>query len=313
MSRRSFVTIWCLSAIVAGCAVLALALVLGGGAPPPAPPGLPDDARLPAWIGAVVSYGVLLVAVIAVGLGLLGCGALDRERPDMRSAAAAAATLWTSATLLQLGLLSWELGGGSEVFGSDRLRALVAQLVLVVVATGCWTFGRRRAAAIVGTMVAVAAVLPLVIVGHPASADHPVVTTLSVSAHVVGAVTWVGGLAALGWLAVREEPDWSGALPRYSRLAFASVVVLIVCGVVSALGRLTRPADLLTSGYGAILLLKVVLVCGLVAAGWLQREYVVHRVPVSRRHFVAVASMELTTMTLALALAVALARTPPPG
>ena len=313
MNRRALVALWCAAAVVAGIGTLALALVLGGGAPPPAPPGLPDDGRLPAWIGSIVSFVALVLGVVSIGFGLLGCGALDRERRDMRSTAAAVATLWTAITLLQIGVVTWELGGGADAFTSPRSLALVAQLVLVVIATGCWTFGDRRPVAVAGTVAAVAALLPVVISGHPRSSDHPWLAGVSVSTHVIGAVVWVGGLAALGWLAVGVERDWAGALPRYSRMAFVSVVVLVAGGVVSAIGRLDALSDLFTSGYGAIVLLKVVLVGGLVAAGWLQRRYVVHRSPVSRRDFVAVASMELATMTIALALAVALARTPPPS
>jgi len=313
VNRRALVATWCAAATVAGVAALALTLVLGGGAPPPAPPGLPDEARLPAWIGSIVAFLVLVVAVVSIGFGLLGCGALDRERRDMRATAAAIATLWTAMTLLQIGLVAWELGGGADAFTSTRSLALVAQLVLVVIATGCWTFGDRRPVAIAGTVAAVAAVLPVVITGHPRSSDHPLLAGVSITTHVIGAVVWVGGLAALGWLALSVDRDWAGALPRYSRMAFVSVVVLVSGGVVSAIGRLDALSDLFTSGYGAIVLLKVVLVAGLVAAGWLQRAYVVHRAPVSRRDFLAVASLELATMTIALALAVALARTPPPS
>jgi putative copper export protein len=101
-------------------------------------------------------------------------------------------------------------------------------------------------------------------------------------------------------------------LPRYSRLALVCVMVLALSGVLTSALRLDSISELLTSRYGAIVSFKVVLLAGLVVAGWLQRRYVFGGTPVLRRHFVVVAALELTTMTMAFALAVALARTPPP-
>ena len=102
-------------------------------------------------------------------------------------------------------------------------------------------------------------------------------------------------------------------MPRYSRLALVSVVVLTLSGVLTSALRLDALGELVTSKYGAIVLFKVVLLAGLVGAGWMQRRYVFGATPILRRHFLAVAALELTTMSLAFALAVALARTPPPA
>jgi putative copper resistance protein D len=83
-------------------------------------------------------------------------------------------------------------------------------------------------------------------------------------------------------------------------------------GVLTSSLRLHDLAELFTSKYGAIVFFKVVLLAGLVVAGWMQRRYVFGGTPILRRHFIAVAALELTTMSMAFALAVALARTPPP-
>jgi len=139
-----------------------------------------------------------------------------------------------------------------------------------------------------------------------------VLAGLSVSAHVVSAALWVGGLAAIGWLAALADDGWRGALPRYSRLALVSVVVLTLSGLLTSLARMNAVSELFTSRYGAIVLLKVVLLAGLVVAGWLQRQYVFARASFLRRQFIPLAALELATMALAFALAVALARTPPP-
>ena len=313
MSRRALVAAWCAAVIIAGVALVALALVLGGGAPPPAPPGLSDTGRVPAWIGSITSFVVVLVGVATVGFGLLGSGLLDRPWPAMRSVAAGAAGWWASLTIFQFGLLSWELRGRVDVLDTTRARALLLQLLLAAVAAVCWWLGRTRPVALIAMTCSLAALLPTVLAGHPSSTEHPAIASLSVSAHVVGAALWVGGLAAIGWLAAIGDARWGAALPRYSRLALVCVVVLTLSGVLTSALRLNSIAELATSRYGAIVTFKVVLLTGLVVAGWLQRRYVFVGTPILRRHFLLVAALELTTMTMAFALAVALARTPPPA
>jgi putative copper resistance protein D len=312
MNRRALVAAWAAAVIAAGVALVALALVLGGGAPPPTPPGLPDPGRVPAWIGAVTSFVVLLVGVATVGFGLLGSGLLDRPWPAMRNVAAGAAGWWSSLTIFQFGLLSWELRGRVDVLDTTRARALLLQLLLAAIAALCWWLGRTRPVALVAMTCSLAALLPAVIAGHPRSSDHPAIAAISVSAHVVGAALWVGGLAAIGYLAALDDPRWGAALPRYSMVAFACVVVLTGSGVLTSALRLDSVSQLLDTRYGAIVSFKVVLLAALVAAGWLQRRYVFVGTPMMRRHFVVVAALELTTMTMAFALAVALGRTPPP-
>ena len=311
MSRRALAAAWCAAVVVAGVALVALALVLGGGAPPPTPPGLSDMGRVPAWIGSITAFVVVLVGVATVGFGLLGSGLVDRPWPAMRTVAAGAAGWWASLTVFQFGLLSWELQG-VDVLDTTRARALLLQLLLAVAAAICWWFGRTRPVALIAMVCSLAALLPTVLVGHPRSSEHPAIATLSVSAHVVGAALWVGGLAAIGWLAAIGDARWGAALPRYSRLALLCVVVLTLSGVLTSALRLNSLAELVTSRYGAIVTFKVVLLTGLVVAGWLQRQYVFVGTPMQRRHFLLVAALELTTMTMAFALAVALARTPPP-
>jgi putative copper resistance protein D len=312
MSRRALVAAWCAAVIVAGVALVALALVIGGGAPPPAPPGLPDPGRVPAWIGSITSFVVVLVGVATVGFGLLGSGLLDRPWPAMRTVAAGAAGWWASLTIFQFGLLSWELRGRVDVLDTTRARALLLQLVLAVAAALCWWLGRTRPVALIAMTCSLAALLPTVLAGHPSSSEHPAIATLSVAAHVVGAALWVGGLAAIGWLAAIGDARWGAALPRYSRLALVCVVVLTLSGALTSALRLNSLAELVTSRYGAIVTFKVVLLTGLVVAGWLHRRYVFVGTPMLRRHFLLIAALELTTMTMAFALAVALARTPPP-
>lgn len=309
MSRRSAIAAWCASMSVAAVAALALALVLGGGAPVEPPPGIAGSDRLPQWLTAFARLAGWLVGTVTVGLGVLA----SSVSPRWLGRAARGAVLWIAVTVLQLGLLGWELRGQVELFDTTRGRALVAQLALAALAAIAFAVGRAAWAAIGGAACAAAALLPVVVTGHPRSADHRVLATISASVHVLAAAAWIGGLAVLSWMAATDTGDWRRALPRYSRLALACVVALGAAGIAAAVERVGSPDALFTSRYGAIVTIKTVLLAGLIGAGWLQRREVLGRSPIRRRDFVLVAAVELSTMALAVALAVALARTPPPS
>jgi putative copper resistance protein D len=313
MSRTRLLAAWCAAVLAAGASTLALALLLGRGAPPPAPPGLDDGGRTAAWLGAIASYLGLVLGVVTVGLALVASGVLDRPRERPRAIATALAALWAALTVLQLGLLAWELRGrGVDVFDTSRAQALLVQLILVVVAAAAFNVSSGRFGTLLGAAAALAALLPVVLAGHPRSADNQLLASVSVSIHVVSAAIWVGGLSALFLVALSDGNGWGDALRRYSRLAAGCVAALVLSGVVTTVGRLDAVSELLSSRYGAIVLLKIVFLVALVGAGWMQREYVVRRSPVTRRRFVPVASVEITIMVLTMALASALSRTPPP-
>lgn len=293
--------VWATATVAAGVAVLALALVLGGGAPPAPPPGVADDSRIPAWTGEIVGYLALVAGVVAVGLGAL----------RVTAEAMAASAAWCALSVLQLGVLAWELAGRADVFAAPVGQALMAQAALAFVAACGWAVGAAAPGRSLALPAALAGMLPVVLAGHPRSAEHRWVASVSVSVHVLAAAVWIGGLLALAWLAVSRR-DWRSQLPRYSTVATGCVAALAVSGVVAALGRVGL-GDLMASKYGALVVLKAVALLGLATAGWFQRQYVVRRTSTATRPFLALAAFELTTMALTMALAAALSRTPPPA
>jgi len=311
--RRALVATWSGAVLVAAGAALALALVAGGGAPPPAPRGLDDAGRLPAWIGALLTLPLRVAGVVVVGLGLAVAGSLGSPGPRARVQASAAGACWAVLAAAQLGLTRWELSGRAHLLDSGRGRASIAEVALALLAVACWRWGRGPVSGRAGIVVAFAGLLPTALAGHARSTKHPLLASAAVSAHVVGAAAWVGGLAVVAWIVLTEPHRWHAALTAFSDVALACAVLVTGSGVVAAVDRLHDPGDLLGSGYGAIVSLKVTLLGGLVAAGWLQRRHVLRRAGDRRGGIVALAAFELTTMAVALALAAALARTPPPG
>ena len=85
---------------------------------------------------------------------------------------------------------------------------------------------------------------------------------LANAVHVAVALFWVGALAHLliGLWRVRTAPPralFAKAASRYATLALLLMPPLLVAGAITALDRFSEPAELVSSGYGRILLVKL--------------------------------------------------------
>jgi copper transport protein len=139
------------------------------------------------------------------------------------------------------------------------------------------------------TGVAAALGLGLVIttaaVGHPVAGSWPGLVVVVTTVHVGGMAIWLGGLAGLiaGVLRPGESFETLGAaLPRFSRLAFASVSALVVTGVVQAVREVGSLSALTGTTYGRVLLAKLVLVLVILAAAGESRVWVQQRLSTAR-------------------------------
>ena len=114
-----------LATVAAGMMVLALALVLGGGAPVAPPPGLGSDTRVAAWVGDVLSFGTRTAGVAAIGFGMFATRWFGQSR--LHTLAGAAAIAWAALTLLELGVYALEVDGRTGLFDGHIGRALAMQ------------------------------------------------------------------------------------------------------------------------------------------------------------------------------------------
>ncbi|MFD8415518.1 copper resistance protein CopC [Streptomyces sp. NPDC059650] len=91
--------------------------------------------------------------------------------------------------------------------------------------------------------------------------------------HLLAAAAWLGGLAAL-LVALHTVPGIErDAVRRFSRLAFAAVLVLTVTGVYQSWRQLGSWSALTGTAYGRLLLLKVGLVAALVGIAYVSRGW----------------------------------------
>jgi putative copper resistance protein D len=128
--------------------------------------------------------------------------------------------------------------------------------------------------------------------------------------HLVGIVIWVGGLIAL--FAIRPELQGNSkplAL-RYSSLALASFALVAISGIGSSYVRLPS-FESLASPYGALLILKAVLLIALGVFGAIYRRGILAKID-QKGSFFKLALLEISVMGLAVGTGTALARTAPP-
>ncbi|MFD9827567.1 CopD family protein [Tsukamurella tyrosinosolvens] len=147
----------------------------------------------------------------------------------------------------------------------------LAVVLLVVV----WRLRGRGAATVAGAgfavvmLAATAPSLTTAVVGMDAAANR--VLKL---AHILACVVWLGGLfvlAAAGLRARRSGADGAGAFERmwvrFSAWAMGAVIAVGVSGLWLTWVHVGSFAQFVTTPYGRYLLIKLVLVAGMVAAG----------------------------------------------
>lgn len=320
--------------VVVVLASTAVGLVLAGGSYQEPLAGLPDPGPLVGW-GAPILRALTDVASIAVVGWILAAAVLDPSgrdgvvsrigRTDLRRAAGAAAVWAVLALLSMLFELALVLGipltqaMTPDIIGTyanevPTTRALlVTALIGVIVCVGVFLTATTGGAVGWLTLALVATSLPA-LAGHSSSlGDHALAMSAGV-VHAVAAVLWIGGLFALAVHAVRRETPLLRPVQRFSSIAVVAIVLVAVSGFANAYTRLDNGGQLVTTGYGIVVLAKTALVVGLGALGWVMRRRVIPTLDNASRAstFVRTAGVELVVMALTLGLGVALASSPPP-
>lgn len=308
--------LWLAGALLAA----GLALLLAGGGPQPAPPGLPDAGLAVGWLLRAVHLLGLAAGIALVGLALVP---LLADRPVPRRAGVLLAAGWASLLLTEVVLQVAETTGTSPagalrpdvlrfyVTRVDAGRALVVAAVLATAAAVAVASGRaatRSGAA--GLLVgALTGLVPQQLAGHAATADHHRLAQTALVVHVLGAALWLGGLGSL----LLQRVDAAATVPRFSRLALGCAGAVLASGVLSAALVLDELSALWTTGYGGLVLAKSAALGLLLAAGAAHRRRSLPALLAgSSSAFHRLAVAEVALMAAVLGLASALTRTPAP-
>jgi copper transport protein len=189
----------------------------------------------------------------------------------------------------------------ADVLGSAFGRVLALRLGAALVLWGILGAPRETLGAGIWSVCVVGGLLALAdgFSGHSIRGIPLPVSDLLTALHEGSMVAWVGGFVAI-LAVIGSAPNRRLLIERFSRLASASVAVLVLSGGVLALVHLSAPADLLFSAYGLILAIKVVAVAVALWFAWTGLRTLRSGRP------------ELLTLTGVLALAALLASLPPP-
>jgi copper transport protein len=127
--------------------------------------------------------------------------------------------------------------------------------------------------------------LTFALVGHAAAGTGSALATVVTTLHVGAMAVWLGGLTGLFAALLRpatSPTEIAAALPMFSRLAFGSMVALIVTGTLQSIREIGSLGALISTGYGRLLLVKLALVVVILGAAgisrvWVQQHFGAHR------------------------------------
>jgi putative copper resistance protein D len=295
-------------------------------------PGATDPGQFVGWLlpvaratavaAATLTAGWLISAVFLAPQGRGGM--LSRVgRSDLKRAgwAALAWCLAALATLLAnhamtVGLPFREaLRPGTlstYLFAVDTNVAFFVAAVAAAIVAASVPWVARTGAAIWLLAAAAIGIAAPAVTGHSHGlGDHGLAITSGL-VHSLAAAAWLGSLVAVAWHVLRRDPGQRRILPRFSTLVTICLVALAASGAGSAYARVERVGDLFSSGYGALVLLKIVLLALLAWVAVLARRSLAQAGSAAGRsarmwRWLVVEGMLLGS---AIGVAVALTRTP---
>ncbi|MET7679549.1 copper resistance CopC family protein [Streptomyces sp. NPDC005423] len=156
--------------------------------------------------------------------------------------------------------------------------ALAARLALLAL-TGPYLLRLRarprpgRPTLAAGAALAVGLALTWAAAEHASAGIQVPVAMASAVLHLLAMAVWLGGLTALLTLLHRAPDLDSAPVARFSRLAFASVTVLVVTGAYQSWRGLGSWHALTTTSYGRVLLVKLAAVLVLLAVAGRSRRW----------------------------------------
>ncbi len=186
-----------------------------------------------AWVGAIVGSVLTVISLTAIIKGVsVGSAVSPSAWFDIKSDGEGLAAI---ARLLFVGGAAW------VAFGPERAVAPASQLpAFAFPFLALVTFGFSRATG--------AKMVP--------------VGVLAGGLHVLAVAAWLGGLLLLSRVALTApgDADLLRAVRGFSRIAVPALLVVVATGAVQVFRLVGGPAKLFSTGYGRLLLLKVVVV-----------------------------------------------------
>ncbi|MEV0115142.1 copper resistance protein CopC [Streptomyces sp. NPDC050844] len=274
------------------------------GAPSDTKVALPDQEVGGGFVGGLYGFARYLsyagfILVVGGAAFVLGCWPRGAGvRPVQRLVVSGWLTL-TASTLVMLLLRAPYTGSGkiADAFDMAKLgdvlqtktgAALVSRLLLLAAAAlfiavlfGAYekrTDPKERkdlafGLGIGGTVVAIGLGATWAMAEHASTGIQAGIAMPVDVVHLLAVAAWLGGLAALVVALYFAPSVDSGAVRRFSRVAFCSVVALAATGLYQSWRQVGSWSALTGTSYGQLLLVKIGLVVVLVGIAWISRRW----------------------------------------
>ncbi len=243
-------------------------------------------------VAAAATVGLCLLPLLLGTLGPGGPGCTNAERAEpvlhrARRLSAVTSMAWAATAVAALVLHTAEFQPQTTIDPGDVVtyatdvatgKALLGVIGLTLLLCALNVLAvrhRERVPAEIRAGLGVFALLPLPATGHAAGWVGQDYAVVALELHVISAVVWLGGLAALAMLLANDVALLATALPRFSVVATACIATTAVTGTISGLTQLGTHGSsaapisvaLISTPYGALLLAKLVCFAGIALAG----------------------------------------------
>jgi putative copper resistance protein D len=298
------------------------------------------------WLGAAVDGPLVVVRAIHFAATAILTGTLiframvaEAASASARPAAIAVRTqtlrvAWTSLAISAASGMIWlllvavSMSGLSfgESMTSDVLSTVVNEtqfgrvseirFMLAVVLAGCLAYDRFLLARGLGLAISLGLIAALAWTGHAGSTpgEMGILHQTADILHLIAAAAWIGGLVVLALLLSLSRNDRTDAglsfvrdaTQRFSTMGIAIVVVVFATGIINAWILVGSWHALIVTGYGRLLMLKVVLFAAMLLIAAANRFWLTPRLALpaaSEPQYEAVHRLERNSMIeIALAL-----------
>lgn len=174
------------------------------------------------------------------------------------------------------------LDGVSAAFSTDAGVAFAIRIVLVVALA--WSIFVARTASdesrwIISVVLLVLLFATWAFAGHSRSMRWSLIGVPVDVAHHAAAAAWIGGLAIIGMVAIKEcsKEELIQTVSHFARLASTAVTVIVITGIVQAIRLVGSPAQLFAANHGKYLILKVVVLGAMLKVADINRQRVNRR------------------------------------